>query len=83
MRWTHGQMPHTFKWCSTENALTVQRARDAAEERAAWVRFAAALMSTCDQDGVWTGDHPSTVSERADAMLTEYRKRFGASPEET
>ena len=53
-----------------DEAMTIQLARDAAEERAAWVRFAAAgLASPQMASGPLMASH-------ADDMLAEYRTRF-------
>lgn len=59
-----------------KSAVAIQTARDAAEERRAWVQFAAALMATSDAQGMWTGTDAAQVGATADGMLTEYRARF-------
>jgi hypothetical protein len=46
---------------TVHDAITVQLARDAGDERKAWVQFAAGEYST---------------GARADALLDEYRARF-------
>lgn len=57
--------------CPIEQALRIQRSRDAADERRAWVEFATA--------GMRHGGYVDGGSVEADAMLREYRKRFGAA----
>lgn len=51
------------QWWLLTHALTIQRARDEAECRAAWVQFAASA---------YCAGNPA----EADAMLAEYRARF-------
>lgn len=60
-------------------ALVIQRARDAAEERAAWVAFAAARSAIGEPigDGRVMGAYAENgAAEAADALLREYRARF-------
>lgn len=67
------------------NALIVQRAWDAADERAAWVAFAAADIGAAIMDarhshhiGPELARHMAdAVGLVADAMLDAYRARFG------
>ena len=58
-----------------EEAVTIQRARDAAEERAAWVRFASRIASA-PAIGYSLEDSARIIFGGADALLAEYRKRF-------
>lgn len=58
------------------NAITIQLARDAEKEREAWVAFAAALLSTADSQGMWTGTDAEQVGVTADATFDQYRARF-------
>lgn len=68
-------------------ALVIQRARDATEERAAWVAFAAARLAIGHRAG--PEDRPYTEGAyytgaavgEADAMLTAYRARFAVEVE--
>ena len=46
---------------ATDDAITIQRARDAAEERAAWVRFAAAVQIADQMHGI--AQHRDDVAE--------------------
>jgi hypothetical protein len=69
-------------------ALCIQRARDAAEERKAWVRFAAAATSLVHHDAGGMCSPSSgpalsctDIAGLADAMLGAYRSRFGGTPE--
>lgn len=57
----------------TSDALTIQRARDAEEERAAWVRFAAPLQHRMTPEV--TGAQ-NLAAHHADAMLRLYRARL-------
>ena len=52
-----------------EQALAVQRARDAMEKRRAWAQFAAAELSAM-------ADSPAAAAQVADALLAEFSKRF-------
>ncbi len=76
-RWTGAPAASGDDGMVMDRAITIQRARDAAEERAAWVAFAAAAAS-----GLWahTGfcsmGQNSSSAEIADEMLAEYRARF-------
>ena len=60
-----------FGISAVEQALTIQRARDAAEDRAAWVKFAAA--GSVGDAGSYT---LKDSAKAADALLDEYRARF-------
>lgn len=74
--------PFTGDRRNPERAEAMQRARDAAEERAVWAQFAAPLMASPVPAGSLIGvEHPECVVAKvagvvADAMLAEYRKRF-------
>ena len=77
--WTAWDTARQHEWCAeatngartaTASAVTIQRARDAAEERAAWVAFAAG--ATADARNIST----MMVCEDADALLSAYRARF-------
>ncbi len=64
-----------------DSAATIQRARDASDERKAWVAFAAGLlMSPAEAHVADVVEHIELVCVGtgviADRMLTEYRKRF-------
>lgn len=68
---------------SEEHAVTIQRARDAEEERKAWVAFAAAMAPALMQHGgryTAPDDSPigfdEAVKRVADGMLDAYRARF-------
>ena len=76
--WVHDDDEEPYYWASlgsgcsmsTEpqsRALVIQKARDAAERRAAWVTFAtsAAVIRV------------GMVADHADTMLEEYDSRFG------
>ena len=66
--------------CPIDRAVTIQRARDAAEERAAWVRFAAAerAWGGVDDQGNPHGNSVDDSAVAADDTLARYRARFAA-----
>ncbi len=67
-----------------EDALTIQRARDATEERAAWVRFAAARLAwgiAGSSEGPERWDSIGEEANEADKMLALYRARFAVEVE--
>lgn len=57
-------------------ALAVQRARDADDERKAWVAFAAASQSVPFADGGQGANATAGAANDGDAMLAAYRERF-------
>jgi len=62
-----------------EDALAIQRARDAEEERKAWVAFAAARLSVNDPQCSGADScalSPTIAAEHADRALAAYRARF-------
>lgn len=73
--------PINNRGTDTATAVTIQRARDAAEERAAWVAFAANLASMVGADGDGAAVpmlSAGSLAREADALLAQYRARFSA-----
>lgn len=81
--WDDGDMANEH----LADAVTIQRARDAAEERAVWARFAAAALvslqsvynvEATEQNGERTAATCATadVADLADEMLDAYRALF-------
>jgi CelD/BcsL family acetyltransferase involved in cellulose biosynthesis len=66
------------------DAMIIQQARDAAEERAAWVQFAAAAISGANKSvkgiAATNGEHWNIVAGyvkgQADSLLDEFKQRF-------
>lgn len=73
--------PHVDHTCETGEAFKVRMHAKAwaEEERFAWDRYAAALLTTCDVSDSLDHEVETTyAADGADMLLEERRKRFGA-----
>lgn len=82
-KWTRPEWTTGSVLVDVAEAVTIQRARDEEKAQAAWVAFASVAVGQIGEAHVASpGVGPGTVERwaaiSADALLAEYRARFGA-----